>query len=103
MIIDKVRLTSPTADPIIRPNFIWLTCGQDVIVPTFLGVSFLFISCRIESGSDRLTTEIKKDNVSITSSSFSVSIVSPSNDDIGTYTFEASNKACGSDVAVSRI
>ena len=103
MFLDEVSLTSPINDPVVSPFFISLTCGQDVTIPTLLEISFLIISCSVMSGVRPLTREIYKDGVLISNSSFDVSVMSPGNDDFGTYTFVVSSEGCGSAFAVSRI
>ena len=101
--LDEVSLTSPVTDPVVFPIFISLRCGQDVIVPTLMGIGFFTISCSVRSGSGRLTREIYKDGVLISNSSFALLISSPDNDDFGTYTFVATVEGCGSAIAVSRV
>ena len=94
---------SPMADPVVFPAVISLTCGQDVTIPTIMGVPFLSISCAVVSGSGTLTREIYKDGVLINNSGFTILVMSPSNDVFGTYTFVVSSEGCGSAFAVSRI
>ena len=102
-ISDEVSLTSAGTDPVVFPTIISLTCGQDVIIQTLIGVTFFGISCSVRSGSGRLTREIYKDGVLITNSTLTVTITPPDNDDFGTYTFVASVEGCGTAVAVSRV
>ena len=96
-------LVPPTGAPTVLRGFISLTCGQDVIVPTFLGVSALFISCIVFNGTGPFTFNVIKDGVLINDNSFVHSFVSPNETSYGTYTFIASSEKCGHASAVSRI
>ena len=95
-------LVPPLGEPIVLRGFISLTCGQDVIVPTFIGVSTLILSCSVFNGSAPLTSKIFKDGVLI-SNSFPQLYISPNDSNYGTYTFVVSNEWCGYASAVSRI
>ena len=86
----------------MTPFFIILTCGQDITVETLVGVQFLAIRCRIFNGTQPLLMEIFKDGELI-SNSLELTILPPSDDDFGTYTFALSTEGCGSTSAVSRI
>ena len=97
-------LVPPTGIPTVLRGFITLTCGQDVIVPTFMGVSALFISCLVFNGTEPLTFSVVKDGVLLNSkSSFTQFYVSPNESSYGTYTFTVSSEKCGHASAVSRI
>ena len=95
------NLVPPLGIPIVLRGFISLTCGQDVIVPTFVGVSTLSLSCSVFNGSDPLTFRFK-DGVFI-SNSFSQHYISPNESNYGTYTFVVESERCGHASAVSRI
>ena len=96
-------LVPPTGTSTVLRGFITLTCGQDVIVPTFMEVSALFISCLVFNGTEPLTFSVIKDGVLISGSSFSQFYVSPNETSYGTYTFIVSSEKCGHASAVSRI
>ena len=89
--------------PIILPTFITLTCGQDVTVPTLVGVSSIIISCAIFNGSEPLTTTVYKNGTMIVGDSVPHLISTPTDDDFGTYTVVVSTENCGAAHAVSRI
>ena len=99
--IGTPNLVPPFGTPLVLRGFISLTCGQDVIVPTFIGVSTLFLSCSVFNGSAPLTFKIFKDGVLI-SNSFSL-YISPNDNNFDTYTFVVSTERCGYASAVSRI
>ena len=101
-ILGEPNILPPTSPPLVLTTFISLTCGQDVTVPTLLGLSSIGFTCSIFNGSEPLTMILRKDNVTI-SNSFSHNIFGPDDDDFGTYAFILSNDGCGSDIAVSRI
>ena len=84
----------------IAPDFITLTCGQDIEVPTLERVTLVF-HCSIFNGSNPVSG-IFKDGVRI-HDSFPLLISPASDDDFGTYTFRLSTECCGSTMAVSRI
>ena len=86
----------------VTPFFILLTCGQDIIVETLVGVASLIIQCRIFNGTQPLIMEVFKDGELI-SNGLTLTIIPPSDDDFGTYTFALSTEGCGSTSAVSRI
>ena len=96
-------LVPPTGTSTVLRGFITLTCGQDVIVPTFMGVSALFISCLVFNGTEPLTFSVVKDGVLNSESSFTQFYVSPNESSYGTYTFTVSSEKCGHASAVSRI
>ena len=85
----------------VTPAFILITCGQDTVVPTLQGVFILIIQCRVYNGSAPVPA-VFKDGVLI-GNSFPLTILSPSDDDFGTYTFSLSTEFCGIATAVSRI
>ena len=97
------HLVPPTVPPIVQPTFITLTCGQDVTVPTLVGVSSIIISCQIFNGTDPLTTTVYKDGTMIVGNSVPYIIANPTDNDFGTYTVVASSEHCGAAHAVSRI
>ena len=86
----------------VEPRFITLTCGQDVIVDTLVGVSSLTIQCTIYNGSEPFMLQVLKDGELI-STNFMLSFTPPSNDTFGTYTFIISTEHCGNVTVVSRI
>ena len=96
---------APTSDASVSPISISLTCGQDVEVPTLMGVATVLIQCTPAqyNGSDPLTMQVYKDGKLIPGASLPYRIVSPTDDDFGTYTFVLSTENCGSVSAVSRI
>ena len=93
----------PQYGPIILSTFISLTCGQDVTVQSFMGISVITISCTIFNGTNSLARRVYKDGVLLDGIGFPMTIKSPSASDFGTYTFEATTTDCGSAVAVSRV
>ena len=93
------HLVPPTAPPTVNPGFIILTCGQNVTVPTLVGVSSITILCQIFNGSDPLTTTVYKDGT-IVGNSVPHTITTP---EFGTYTVVVSTEHCGAASAVSRI
>ena len=92
-----------TGPPTVNPSFISLTCGQDITVETLVGVASLSIYCAAFNGSEPLTTEIYKDGELLRGYGFTVSMLPPSDDDFGTYTFALSTEKCGTTTAVSII
>ena len=78
-----------------------MTCGQDAVIPSLEPVFSLIIGCRVFNGSS-LVVQVFKDGVLI-SSRFPLSIIPPTDDDFGTYTFVLTTECCGSTQAVSRI
>ncbi len=92
-----------TGPPTVNPFFISLTCGQDVTVGSLAGVVSLYIGCQAFNGSEPLVTEIYKDGELIGGTGFTFTMLPPSDDDFGTYTFALSTEKCGTTTAVSRI
>ena len=92
------HLVLPTAPPTVDP-FIILTCGQNVTVPTLVGVSSITILCQIFNGSDPLTTTVYRDGTIVGNS---VPYTSD-NPEFATYTVVVSSVNCGAASAVSRI
>ena len=86
----------------VFPTFISLTCGQDVTVPTLVGVTSLIFGCQPFNGSEPFIFDILKDNVSV-SDTFMHTIANPDDDAFGTYAFLLSTEKCGADLVVSRI
>ena len=86
-----------------------LTCGQDITVETLVGVQSLIIQCEIFNGTEPLVAEVFKDdelisnNVELIGITLTFTMLPPSDDDFGTYTFALSTEGCGSASAVSRI
>ena len=101
--LGEPHLQEPIGNPTVFPLFISLTCGQDVEVPDLTGTAVILINCAPFNGSDPLTMQVYKDGELIPDASFPYTIVSPTDDDFGTYTFVLSTEKCGSDVALSRI
>ena len=93
------HLVPPTVPSIVQPTFITLTCGQDVTVPTLVGVSSIIILCQIFNGSEPLTITVYKDGT-IVGNSVPHTITNP---EFGTYTVVVSTELCGTASAVSRI
>ena len=93
------HLVPPTDPPIVQPTFITLTCGQDVTVPTLVGVSSIIILCQIFNGSEPLTTTVYRDGT-IVGNSIPLAILNP---EFATYTVVVSTEHCGTASAVSRI
>ena len=104
-ILGELSIMAPSDDPSVSPISISLTCGQDVEVPTLMGVATVLIQCTPGqyNGSDPLTMQVYKDGELIPGSTSPYKIVSPTDDDFGTYTFVLSTENCGSASAVSRI
>ena len=94
----------PTGPPTVSPFFISLTCGQDITVESLVGVASLSIGCQAFNGSEPLITEVFKDGERIEDMmGFTFTMLPPSDDDFGTYTFALSTEKCGTTTAVSRI
>ena len=83
-------------------NFIQLVCGQDVTVPTLVGVSSIIISCEIFNGSEPFTTAVYKDGT-LVGDRVPHLISNPTGDDFSTYTVRVSTENCGVAQEVSRI
>ena len=94
---------APRYIPTVSTPFISLTCGQDLGVQTLLGVGTVLMECTAFNGSQPLTMAVYKDGELIPGAGFPYRIVSPTDDDFGTYTFVLSTEGCGSTSAVSRI
>ena len=88
----------PARPPTVTPS---ITCGQNAEIPSLEPVLSLIIHCNIFNGSD-LVRQVFKDRMLI-SNSFPLTIISPTDDDFGTYTFALTTDHCGSTQAVSRI
>ena len=91
----------PAGPPTVTPFFVSITCGQDAEITSLEPVFSLIIQCSIFNGSDPVP-QVFKDGVLI-GNSFPLTIVSPTDDDFGTYTFVLTTERCGSTQAVSRI
>ena len=102
MYVGVPHLVPPLNPPVILPTLITLTCGQDVTVPTLVGVSSIIISCEIFNGSEPFTTTVYKDGTMI-GDRVPHLISNPTDDDFGTYTVVVSTENCGPAQAVSRI
>ena len=86
------------------PTFISLTFGQNVTAPTLVGVFSLVIALNIFNGSQPLNTTFYKDgSVIMSSSSTSLIISNPTDDNFGIYTVIVSSESCGAAYAISRI
>ena len=96
-------MVAPQGPPTVLPTFISLTCGQDIKVPTLLGLGNVLMQCFPFNGSQPLTMQVYKDGELIPGASFPYTIVFPNDDDFGTYTFVLSTERCGLASAVSRI
>ena len=98
------HLVPPTSPPTVSPFIISLTCGQDITLPSLVGVIILLIQCDIFNTSYSYTTELFKDGISL-GGYYSVGLLfhHADDDDFGTYTFLLSTEACGHTFAVSRI
>ena len=93
----------PTSNSTITPFSISLTCGQNVEVPTLTGVGSVSMQCAPSNESAHLTMQVYKDGKLIPGGTSPYTILSPTDDDFGTYTFVLSSDKCGSPSAVSRI
>ena len=94
----------PSADPLVNPFLISMSCGQDVTVDSLATVGTVVINCEAFNGSEPFVQEVYKDGELIQhGTSLSVLITSVSDDDFGTYTFALSTEKCGTATAVSRI
>ena len=102
MYVGAPHLVPPVNQKVMLSTFIILTCGQDVTVPTLVGVSIIIISCEIFNGSQPLTTTVYKDGTMI-GDRVPHLISNPTDDDFGTYTVVVSSEHCGAAYAVSRI
>ena len=89
------------SDPEVMPSFILLTCGQNVTVPSLMGVETIMFSCLIADGTPPFSIEIYKDDVLLSNSS-NFSISPASDDDFGTYIFSVLNM-CGGVLARSTV
>ena len=97
----RVHILPPTDPPMITPQFVSITCGQDVILPSSR-VANLTLSCLVLNVSVPVTTKVFKDGVFI-GSSFERTITAFGDDDFGTYKFVASIEGCSEVAAVTRI
>ncbi len=97
------HIVPPTVPATVNPFFISLTCGQDVTIESLVGVVSLSIGCQALNGSEPLVTEIYKDGELLGGTGFTFTMLPPSDDDFGTYTFALSTEKCGTTTAVSRI
>ena len=95
------HLVPPSSPPFVFPSFAFLTCGQNITIPSS-GVDSLTIVCTIFNGSEPITTEVFKNGVSF-GSTFTININAFGDEDFGNYTFVASTRRCGSTSAVSWI
>ena len=103
MYIGVPHLVPPPVNQTVEPsNFIQLVCGQDVTVPTLVGVSSIIISCEIFNGSEPFTTAVYKDGTMVVDR-VPYLISNPTDDDFGTYTVVVSTEHCDAAHAVSRI
>ena len=71
------------------------------MIPSLESVFVLIIGCLVFNGSSPVM-QVFKDGVLI-SSRFPLTIIQPTDDDFGTYTFVLTTECCGSTQAVSRI
>ena len=100
--IGEPNIEPPTTEPIILPGFVFLTCGQNITIPS-VGIDILSISCNIFNGSDIITTEVFINGIA-TGYSFQSVVINPfGNTDFGNYTFVVSTRRCGSTSSVSWI
>jgi len=98
--IDEIFMLPPTGPPMIAPDCVSVTCGQDVtLLSTPTNVS---LSCSVSDSIQPILTQVFKDGVPI-GSSFTRNFTSFSSDDFGTYTFVASTEGCSEVIAETRI
>ena len=95
------HLVPPSVPPLVFPPFAFLTCGHNITIPSS-GIDSLTITCIVFNGSDPITTEVFKNDVSF-GSTFRITINPFTVEDFGNYTFIASTERCGSTSAVSWI
>ena len=88
------EIMSTDGYPFVHPTFILLTCGQELTVPTLMGVEGIQLSCLLFSGSEPLILNVTKDN-RVISNDFLVLLSPVDDDDFGIYYFSVSNE-CGS-------
>ena len=93
----------PLNPPVVFSTFITLTCGQDVTVPTLVGVSSIIILCEIFNGSEPFTTTVYKDGTMTVGDRVPYTITNPTDNDFGTYTVVVSTEHCSAAHTVSRI
>ena len=86
----------------VFPTSIILTCGEYVTVKSLVNVSQITFECNVFNGTDSLTKRIYKDG-NLTSYTAPFTIVNPTDDDYGTYTFEVSSEHCGTAIAVTTL
>jgi len=101
LFIGEPHISPPSSQKIVIPGFASLTCGQNITLPPS-GISSVQFFCQVFNGSRPITTEVFKDDVSI-SNKFSITLTPFDNDDLGKYTFVASTERCGSTSAASWI
>ena len=100
IVIDKIFILPPTCPPMITPDSVSVTCGQDVmLLSTLTNVS---LSCSVSDSIQPISTQVFKDGVPI-GSSFAWNFTSFGSDDFGTYTFVASTEGCSEVIAETRI
>ena len=102
------HIVPATGPPTVSPFFISLTCGQDITVEILVGVASLSIGCAAFNGSEPWVMEVFKDGELIGGGmigniGFTFTMIPPSDDDFGTYTFALSTEKCDTATAVSRI
>lgn len=97
------HLMPPQAPPTVSPFFMSLTCGDKVIRESLVGLGSITMSCIVHNGTDPLVKQVYKDGELISGAGFPYVIVSPTDDDFGTYTFNVSTEKCGCAYAVSRL
>ena len=83
-------------------EFVFLTCGQNITISTFVEIRTLLIFCEILSGVNITAAEVYKDGEFL-NNIFAV-LVSPFTVKVfGTYTFVLSTGGCGHAYAVSTV
>ena len=100
--LDKPHLQKPLFPALVFPTSIILTCEEDVTVKSLVKISQITFECNVFNATDPLTKRIYKDG-NLTSYTAPFTIVNPTDDDYGTYTFEVSSEHCGTAIAVTTL
>ena len=92
----------------ILPSFVSLTCGQDIYLPSFKGLSPdfpLIIQCTVYNGTGPITLAAFKNGVSYIGPYFNLQLNASTTDNsyFGTYAFVLVSGRCGHATAVARI
>ena len=97
------NIMAPSGVPLVNPFLISISCGQDVTVDSLATVGSIVINCEAFNGTEPFAQEVYKDGELIQNGTSLSLLITPSDDNFGTYTFALSTEKCGTTTAVSRI